>query len=241
MGRKRRTAGDPAKVVGYVRVSTEDQALSPDAQRDALDRWCEDNERALVHVAEDKGVSGAADLDKRPGLLEAIAAIREYKAGVLLVFRLDRLSRSVSKGAVIEELVEREGARTLSCDGVGNDATPEGALLKNMIRSVAQYERQIIALRTRVALQAKKVRGRRHNCNAPYGFAWTDDGGIQELASEKRAVDTIRSLREGGSSIAAISDHLNERHKRFPPRGAAWHPTTVYRIVCRYRDDDTAA
>jgi site-specific DNA recombinase len=241
VGRKRRTPGDPAKVVGYVRVSTDDQALSPDAQRDALERWCEDNERALVHVCEDRGVSGAADLDKRPGLLEAIAAIREYKAGVLLVFRLDRLSRSVSKGAVIEELIEREGARALSCDGVGNDATPEGALLKNMIRSVAQYERQIIALRTRVALQAKKRRGQRHNCRAPYGFRWSDDGQIQELATEQRAIDTIRRLRDDGASIAAISEHLNERSRRFPPRGAAWHPTTVYRIVCRFREDETAA
>jgi site-specific DNA recombinase len=228
-------------VVGYVRVSTEDQALSPDAQRDALDRWCEQHDRALVYVASDIGVSGNAEIDKRPGLLEAVAALREHKAGVLLVFRLDRLSRSVSKGAMIEELVGREGARVLSTDGVGNDESPEGTLLKNMIRSVSQYERQIIALRTRVALRSKKDRGKRHNCNAPYGFCWTTEGGIEEMPKEQRAIDTIRSLHEDGETIAKISDHLNENSRKFPPRGACWHPTTVYRIVCRYRGDDCAS
>jgi site-specific DNA recombinase len=223
-------------VVGYVRVSTDDQALSPAAQRDALEKWCRDNDRALVHVCEDRGVSGAADLEKRPGLLEAIAAIREYQAGVLLVFRLDRLSREVGKGAVIEQLVESEGARVLSTDGVGNEATPEGVLLKNMIRSVAQYERQIIALRTRVALQSKKARGQRHNCNAPYGYCWSEEGEIEEVDSEQKAIDKIRKLREDGTTIAGIAEHLNRRSRTYPPRGAAWHPTTVYRIMCRFRE-----
>jgi site-specific DNA recombinase len=236
VGRKRKVQGDPAVVVGYVRVSTDDQALSPDAQRDALEKWCSDNERALIHVCEDRGVSGAADLEKRPGLLEAIAAIREHQAGVLLVFRLDRLSREVGKGAVIEKLVESEGARVLSTDGVGNDATPEGVLLKNMIRSVAQYERQIIALRTRVALQSKKNRGQRHNCHAPYGFCWSSEGAIEEVDAEQQAIEKIRTLRERGTTIAGIAEHLNRRARTYPPRGSAWHPTTVYRIVCRYRE-----
>ena len=239
MGRKRKPKGDPAKVVGYIRVSTDDQALSTDAQRDALEKWCKTNRRTLVHVCEDKGVSGAADLGKRPGLLEAIAAIREHRAGVLLVSRLDRLSRSVSKGAVIEDFVEREGARTLSCDGVGNDATPEGSLLKNMIRSVAEYERQIIALRTRVALQAKKRRGGRYNCRAPYGYRWTADDRIAELPAEAAAVRAINMMREKGRTVAEISDHLN-RTRRFPPRGRAWYPTTVYRILCRTRDAESS-
>lgn len=238
MARKRKKAGNPAIVVGYVRVSTEDQALSTDAQRDALEKWCENNDRALVHVAVDRGVSGAADLDKRPGLLEAVAAVREHGAGVLLVFRLDRLSRSVAKGALIEELVTREGARCLSTDGVGNEATPEGELLKNMIRSVAQYERQIIALRTKVALQAKKKRGRRYNCRAPYGLHWTSRGGIAELPAEKRAVDKILELREGGETLDAITGYLNEHPGEYRPRGAKWYRNSVYRIVRRFRDHD---
>jgi site-specific DNA recombinase len=239
VSRRRRKAGDPAKVVGYVRVSTDDQALSPDAQRDALEAWCDDNDRGLVYVAEDRGVSGAAELDKRPGLMEAMAAIREYQAGVLLVFRLDRLSRSVAKGAIVEELVEREGARVLTCDGVGNDASPEGQLMRNMIRSVAQYEREIIAMRTRVALRAKKSRGLRHNCRAPYGYCWSDEGTIEPVQAEQRALRTIRRLRrDEGLTIAQIAEHLNERLSQYPCRGECWHPTTVYRIVRRDRDGD---
>lgn len=236
MGQRKRKDGDSALVVGYLRVSTDDQTLSPDAQRDGMEAWCDQHDRALVHVAEDIGVSGAADLDKRPGLLEAVAAIREYRAGVLLVYRLDRLARSVSKGAIIEELVEREGARVLTCDGVGNDESPESTLMRNVIRSVSQYERQIIALRTRVALQAKRSRGRRYNCRAPYGYCWTDDGGVVKLADEQAAVFLIHELRAAGVTIAAITEYLNEHADEYPPRGEAWHATTVARILQRDRE-----
>lgn len=235
MGRRRRD-GDPALVVGYVRVSTDEQQLSTDAQRDALNAWCDENERALVHVCEDRGVSGAAEIDKRTGLMEAIAALREYRAGVVLVVRVDRLARDVGKAAIIEEMIAREGARVLSCDGVGNETGPEANLLKNLIRSISQYERQIIALRTKVALQAKKTRGLRYNCRAPYGYTWTADGKLADHPREQRAVATICSLRDDGRTIQEISEHLDESPRKYPPRGACWHPTTVYRILRRVQD-----
>ena len=54
------------RAIGYSRVSTDDQALSVDAQRARLERWCAERHMELVAVYEDIGISGGADLDKRP-------------------------------------------------------------------------------------------------------------------------------------------------------------------------------
>ena len=83
-GRQRATASRKRSVmtaVGYVRVSTEEQVLGLEAQRVALARWAEAREIRLVVVHEDRGVSGAADLDRRPGLLAALGSLEQHNAG----------------------------------------------------------------------------------------------------------------------------------------------------------------
>jgi len=86
-----RTLADSHKVVGYLRVSTEEQTLGPEAQRAALEGWCTTNGAELVAVHVDQGISGGADLEKRTGLLAALAALKAHGAGVLLVAKRDRL------------------------------------------------------------------------------------------------------------------------------------------------------
>lgn len=76
---------DAAKAVGYVRCSTDEQHLGPEAQREALSRWCAANSTELVAIHDDLGVSGGAALDRRPGLLGALDALNAHGAGVLLV------------------------------------------------------------------------------------------------------------------------------------------------------------
>src|SRR6266478_7686031 len=71
-----RTPGDPSKVIGYVRVSTGDQALGPEAQRTALLAWCAAQGCTLVHVFFDQAVGGAAPADQRPGLSAALAGVK---------------------------------------------------------------------------------------------------------------------------------------------------------------------
>ena len=92
MAHRKNKAADPTKAIACVRVSTDRQDLSPDAQRDATDRWATARGVEIVAVYEDIGISGGAGLDKRPGLLAAIDGLREQGAGVLLVARRDRLA-----------------------------------------------------------------------------------------------------------------------------------------------------
>jgi DNA invertase Pin-like site-specific DNA recombinase len=90
------------QVIGYVRVSTDDQSLSVDAQHQALARWCQAHQAPLVAVYEDVGVSGGAPLEKRAGLLNALNALTRGR--VLLVVRRDRLARDTLTAAMCEKI-----------------------------------------------------------------------------------------------------------------------------------------
>src|SRR5262245_39686057 len=155
--------------IGYVRVSTDDQALSVEAQRARLTAWCAERRLPLAAVYEDIGVSGGADLGKRPGLLAATQAL--CPGTVLLAVKRDRLARDTMNAALIERLAERAGARVLTCDGAGEGDSPEAMLMRTMIDAFAQYERQIITARTKAALAVKRTKGEKLGGDVPYGYA----------------------------------------------------------------------
>jgi DNA invertase Pin-like site-specific DNA recombinase len=229
----RPAAADHRKVVGYVRVSTDDQALGPVAQRAALARWCAANGAELVECFEDVGVSGGAALDKRPGLLAALDALEAHGAGVLLVAKRDRLARDVMNAAMVERLTERVGARVRSAAGEGTEgdaADPSAMLMRGMVDLFAQYERAMIRTRTRAALAVKRARGERTG-SVPYGYALAADGRTLEAnPAEAGAVALVRELRAEGLTLRAIGARL-EAAGYAPRGGARWHPDTVARIA----------
>ena len=228
--RKHRPAGDVGLVVGYIRASTEDQALSPAAQRHALEQWCDAHSARLIAVHEDLGVSGGAELDRRPGLLRALDALVEHGAGVLLVGKRDRLARDVMIAAMVERLAERNGARVLSADGAGNGEGPEAQLLKGVLDVLAQYERAMIRARTRAALAVKKSRGERVG-SLPYGYRINGDPRhLVPHAAEQEVVALVRVLRAEGLTFRAIATEL-EQAGHTPRSGGSWHPQTVSRIA----------
>ena len=139
-----------AKLVGYARVSTQEQELQ--LQLDALlKEGCDKN---LIFM--DK-ISGAKA--ERPGLDKCLA---ELKTGdTLLVWRLDRLGRSMPHlVSLIEDLrLKGIGFRSI-CDGAINTTTASGELIFNIFSSLAQFERRLIQERTRAGLEAARSRGR---------------------------------------------------------------------------------
>jgi DNA invertase Pin-like site-specific DNA recombinase len=104
---------EKAVVVGYVRVSKDDQHPSVEAQRCELERWCAEQGLTLDEVYADVGISGATELDKRPGLLEALNALE--KGTILLVVRPDRLGRDTLTAGMAERIPTKVGA-TIRCD-----------------------------------------------------------------------------------------------------------------------------
>ncbi|MBI4872598.1 MAG: recombinase family protein, partial [Candidatus Riflebacteria bacterium] len=141
--------GNPKLEVAYLRVSTDEQKLGPEAQRAAVESWA-DRERVTVAAwCEDCGVSGGSDLDARPGLVQAIAELRANQAGVLVIAKRDRLARDVYIAATIERAIGSCGARVACADGVANGDTPADAFLRTILDGAAEYERALNRARAR--------------------------------------------------------------------------------------------
>jgi DNA invertase Pin-like site-specific DNA recombinase len=204
MGKHRRPRGADDRAVALIRVSTEDQRLGPKAQRDAIEMWAKRENVAIVAWRIEQGVSGATPVNRREGLLGAIDDLARLGAGRLVVAKRDRLARDVVLCAMIESLVERNGARVYAADGTGVATGPEGVLMRGIVDLFAQYERLIIGARTRAALDAKRSRAERTGA-IPFGFRLADDEKhLVVCEREQRVIAFIRDLRDDGLSIRAI-------------------------------------
>lgn len=228
MTRRRANAADATKAVAYVRMSTDRQDLSPDAQRAAIERWASAHGVTVVAWQEDLGVSGGTPLEERPGLLAAIDAIDVHHAGVLVVAKRDRIARDVLTAALVDRLCERKGARIQTADGAGNESGPEGALMRTLLDAFAAYERALIASRTKAALALKKARGERTG-GVPMGSVVDGEGRLVASDVERAAVARARELRGEGKSLREIAATLDAEGHR--PRGKRWHVETLSRIV----------
>jgi len=217
--------------IGYVRVSTDEQHLGPEAQRQQLEAYASRNGLELAEVHEDLGVSGAAPIDRRPGLMAAVGAIGERGAAVLLVARRDRLARDVVVAAFVDRLVEKAGARVATADGSANGTGPEAELMRSILDAFAQYERALIRSRIKAALDVKRSRGERVG-DIPYGSALGADGKTLVMdRKEQQAVRRIRTMRANGHSLRSIARYLEAHGMKC--RGKRWHPTTVMRVLRR--------
>jgi len=234
-GKRRRwkaaKVADARRAVAYVRVSTEDQNLGPDAQRAAVERWAQAMGVKLVAHFAERDVHGDASLDKRLELLKAIDALPRHRAGLLVVAKRDRLARDAMTSAMIERLVERVGARTCSADGAGNGAGPEAVLMRGMMDLFAQYELAVIRARTKAALAVKKARGERVG-QVPYGWRVSPNGvTLERHEAEQAAIARAVDLRRRGSTLKHIAEILDLEH---PARGRRWHVTRLHTLLVRH-------
>jgi site-specific DNA recombinase len=176
MGRLKRMAeGDKQVAVAYLRVSTEEQSLGPEAQRSAIRSWATARSVRVASWHEDRGVSGGAELVDRPALLAALEALVHCRAGQLVVAKRDRLARDVLEAGAIEAAAASRGARVVSADGVADGNDPTTILLRQLLDSFAQFEREMIRARTKAALAAKKARGERVG-TVPHGKVLAESG-----------------------------------------------------------------
>lgn len=108
------------------------------------------------------GYSGGLDLAERPVLCDALVQVAELGEGAALVFwDWSRLARSVLATELALLQLKRTGGRALAANGTANEDTPESELMRRVLGAFDSYDRAKIALRTRVALRAKRARGER--------------------------------------------------------------------------------
>jgi len=227
-GRRRKMVAD--KAVAYIRVSTAEQELGPEAQRAAIEAYAKSKGLDVTAVFVEV-ISGAAPLDERHELWAAIDAAKAKRAAVFLVAKRDRLARDIATSILLERDLEAAGIRLESSDGAGNGSGPEAELLRSMLAAIAQFERAMIRSRTKGALSAKAKRGERTG-SIPFGQRLASDGvHLESDPAEQEIVGRILVARQRGDSLRQITDDLNASGA--PARGAKWHVTSVARVLSR--------
>src|SRR4051812_40253919 len=202
------------KVLGYARVSTEEQAsegVSLDVQQEKIAMYCQLHGLTLVGIEVDAGVS-AKSLD-RPGLAAALARLDSGEVEGLVITKLDRLSRSVADwNRLIDGHFGAVGGRQLlSVSDSIDTRTAAGRLVLNVLMSVAQWEREIIVERTREAIGHKRRQGERIG-RTPVGKRLRADGKTLEPdPREAETVALILVLRAAHVPYRRIIDELETR------------------------------
>ena len=204
-----RRPGNPLLAVAYLRASTEDQKLGPEAQRAAIEAWATAQGITIVATFSD-AVSGGANIENRPGLVAALAELRISKAGVLVVAKRDRLARDSFIAQTIERAAKGCGAIVAAADGVGNGSSASDAFMRSIIDATAAYERSLIRARTKAALAAKKARGERAG-TVPYGYDADASGKLTKNEAEQGVRAIVAELRAAGLSLRAVVAMLEKR------------------------------
>src|SRR6202007_1671094 len=207
--RFRPTARDALRVIGYIRVSSDEQRNSGAclaAQREAIVAECRRRGWRLVEVIEDAGYS-AKDL-RRPGVQVALETLRRAEASALVVAKLDRLSRSMLDFTALMAKATKQGWALVALDCAVDTTTPAGEAMANVLATFAQFERRLIGQRTREALAVKRAEG-------------IQLGRPPELPEKVR--NRIRSERAERRSFAKIATALNEDRVATAHGGERWH------------------
>jgi len=202
--RRKGHGGNPRRAVAYLRASKDEQQLSPDAQRAAVEAWAVREGVEIVSWHLDQGVCSVTPIEQRPALCAALASLREHDAGVLVVAKRDRIARDVVIAAMVERTATAAGARIVSSAGEGNGDTPADQFMRTVIDGAAAYERALIRARTKAALAVKKSRGESTG-TPPYGYRLGTDARTLELDEhEQRTLDEVLALRQTGLSYRRV-------------------------------------
>lgn len=204
---------DTSQVVGYLRVSTDEQGESGAglaAQADAIHREVDRRGWTLIETYTD--VASGKSRAQRPGLEAALSDVHEGRAGTLIVAKLDRLSRSLIDFASIMAAARDRGWNLVALDLGVDLSTPAGEFLASVMASAAQWERRIIGQRTSDALRARRAEG-------------------VVLGRPRTVPDSVRARitteRAAGKSFYAIARDLNAEGVPTGQGGVQWYPSSV--------------
>jgi site-specific DNA recombinase len=210
----------------YTRKSTEhnlDLAFtSLDAQREACEAYIRSQAgegwRLVPERHDDGGLSGAS-LD-RPALQALLAAVRARKVDVVVVYKVDRLTRSLADFAKLIELFDAHAVSFVSVTQSFNTTTSMGRLTLNILLSFAQFEREVIGERVRDKIAASKRKGIWVGGPVPLGYAAI----AKRIVVDSAAAETVhmifaRYLELG--SVKALAQDLDRRCIRTKQRKLA--------------------
>ena len=212
---KQRREAVASCVIGYLRVSTAEQATSGlglEAQRAAITAYAERAGWTVTAWHTDAGVSGTRAPNRRPGLTAALDAVANCEAGILVAAKVDRLARDLGDLNALRKRAEAEGWLLAVADGSVDLTTPHGRAMFGMLGVFAELEAELIQARTRDALNAKRAKGE-------------NIGRKSALSLEVRR--RIVADREAGVPWRTIVANLNAEGVPTGQGGSRWHLSSL--------------
>jgi site-specific DNA recombinase len=215
----------------YNRVSTQDQI-----ERTDLNSLISHEERCLHYIRaqgwhhfrtyEDPALS-ASSLN-RPQLQRLLLDLREGHIDYVIVYKLDRLSRSVKDFHTLLERFEAAHVNLVSVTQGFDTSTPAGRLLRNILMDFAEFERELISERTKDKMLARAQKGLWNGGNPPYGYAAQGTQLVVRL-EEAYVVKRMFELYGSTRSLAQVVDTINVQYRT--RQGRRWAKSTVETIL----------
>lgn len=217
------------KAVGYVRVSTTGQAedgVSLEAQEGRIRAWCTLEDYNLTKVFIDRGLSGGR-ADNRPALQDALQTVGRGDA--LVVYSLSRLARSTKDTLAIAETLDRRGADLVSLSEKIETTSAAGKMVFRLLAVLSEFERDVIAERTSMAMRHLQALGRYIGGRTPFGFRLVK-GCLVPVEDELATMRLVREFRGQGLSLRAISAALKSE-SRFARNGKPFNAKQIQRMM----------
>ena len=217
--------------VGYVRVSTSDQAengLSLPLQREAITRYCQQNSLKLLKIYEDPGRSGATI--ERPGLTDLLrdAKLRQFKK--VIVWRLDRWSRDLYQGLWLSKELLIHGTEVLSISEPLNGNDPLTKAMRAIVQTFAELERETIKNRL-WAGRKRRLQNFAEFAGGSVAYGYKLDRRTRKFVIEPKTAEIVRLIfklrAKKGMTYVKLADELNRLGKK-SPSGGIWRPSTVH-------------
>jgi DNA invertase Pin-like site-specific DNA recombinase len=222
--------GEKMKAVGYVRVSSEDQAkegVSLENQKAKIQTYCKLKDMDLVTVLEDAGIS-ARNL-KRPGVQVVLNMVMNKSVDAVVVYKLDRMFRSTVDALETTKKFDKQGVAFHSIEETIDTKSAMGRFFFTLTAALAELERGIIGERTRDALQHKKQNGDVWG-PVPYGFKRVQKKIVPDTA-EQKVVQKIIHIWKTGGNYSEIARKLNSSGIKTKKGTSCWYPQTVKNVV----------
>ncbi|MEC1717208.1 recombinase family protein [Schinkia azotoformans] len=202
---KRKTA------VGYIRVSTEEQAnegYSLENQVNEIKRKCEYERLDLLNIYEDKGISGAL-LNERPGIISMLRDIIDRKIDYLVIYKLSRLSRKFDDlHAIAKQLKDNETILISIKDNI-DTSTSMGETFLKLAGIFAEMERENIIVQVKGGMAQKAKEGEWNGGTAPLGYDLVDKKLVIN-EEESKTVKFIYTQYLKGNGYKTIAAQLND-------------------------------
>jgi len=234
-------ASGAERIALYLRVSSEEQRdrETIEIQRKFLEDYCKLYGLEAVEVYADDGVSGTVPLHERPAGRRLLEDAQAGKFDTLVVYKLDRLGRSLLVIVDAHDRLEVAGVALCSAREPIDTSNASGGLIFQMLASFAEYDRKNIRERTQAGIH-RAYRNGKYTGRLPYGYRLDEDDRLEVVSEEAEIVRVIITNIAGGSTLYGEAKRLNDigvpspgrrygAHKREP--GRFWSVNTLSNIV----------